>query len=484
MSESRSVDTKALIDALGVIPGLLGAQPSTEPANGEPDPWATELDNLLKRQPALSWTAPLDCRYGDCQFRVHRSGGCFYLHYRGTDGWGVVNSQGIPDLQGVIRAIAAVVARDDPKAAPKAEVTAEALWGRATTAAAEPDDVDEDNVGDADLDEPGPEGAPAEGPFGAVENWVQRWRKMAPAEWVATLAWQLTACPAVSNISYNVGAGCIDCRHSGFLFRVESCGSGFHLSLHDGTGWRALSFAPIPTVDDVVKDMNMEAAEAVAKAKAATVVLPPVRYEVLPPGSPLLPPDVRQTAGSPPAAPQGATQPEGASAPAGDWVADLTERLRDCPGMVFVAPDTKRQQVESQWTHTVFLVERAEGGFRCSRRGAAGLGWVAVPGVLATIDELLPGMQFANDLAAERAQSKRTPAASPDGETKAPPTEEQIAIDVLQERALRLSRLLIGRLRRDTLRLYEDLCDDAHDLKDAATRAAGIAEALHAMSEV
>ncbi len=161
-----------------------------------------------------------------------------------------------------------------------------------------------------------------------------------------------------------------------------------------------------------------------------------------------------------------------AQAAADDWVAVLTERLRDCPGVVLVAPDTKRQQVESQWTHAVFLVERAEGEFRWSQRGATGLGWLTATGSLATIDELLPKMRLANDLAAEVAKSKPTPVK---------------AVSYWERRATRLARHLLSQARDATERLHRDLgeADDETegvDLEDVAARAAAIADTLRVLA--
>lgn len=157
-----------------------------------------------------------------------------------------------------------------------------------------------------------------------------------------------------------------------------------------------------------------------------------------------------------------------AQAVAGDWIADLTERLRDCPGVVLVAPDTKRQQVESQWTHAVFLVERTEDGFRWSQRGGTGLGWIAAPRVLATLDEVCQKMSIANGVEAELAKSK-------------PPGKP--AVSHWQHRAERLNDHLVGLMRSATQRLHDDLCAEEFDLDEVAARAADIAETLRVLAE-
>ena len=155
-------------------------------------------------------------------------------------------------------------------------------------------------------------------------------------------------------------------------------------------------------------------------------------------------------------------------AAADDWVAVLTERLRDCPGVVLVAPDTKRQQVESRWTHDVFLVERTEDGFRWSQRGGTGLGWIAAPRVLATLDEVCQKMSIANGVEAELAKSK-------------PPGKP--AVSHWQHRAERLNDHLVGLMRSATQRLHDDLCAEEFDLDEVAARAADIAETLRVLAE-
>ena len=153
---------------------------------------------------------------------------------------------------------------------------------------------------------------------------------------------------------------------------------------------------------------------------------------------------------------------------ADDWVAVLTERLRDCPGVFLVAPDTTRQQVESKWTDAVFLVERAEGGFRWFQRGASGLGWVAAGRVVATYNDLLSKLRFANDLAAEVAKST-------------PPAKK--AVSFWQHRAERLNDHLVLLMQRSTQRLHDDLCAEEFDLDGVAVRAADIAETLRVLAE-